>query len=154
MKIHITNKNAIEPIRKCEHDPYEYIKYEVTKREEANQCYVSIYEIPPGKANYPYHYHMGSEEIFYIISGSGTLETPEGERPVKAGDVFVCPVGPAGAHRIVNTSGTEILTYLDCDTVSSPEVVYYPRSGKVGIMAGGQSRFFKMDEDVEYYEGE
>ena len=148
----ITNKDAIEPIRKCEHDSYEYIKYEVTKREEANQCYVAIYEIPPGKANYPYHYHMGNEEVFYVISGRGTLETPEGDKPIKAGDVFVCPVGPAGAHRIVNTS-QEKLVYLDCDTVSSPEVVYYPRTGKVGIMGDGP-RFFKMDGDVGYYEGE
>lgn len=152
MKIRIINKDAVEPSHRCDHEPYEFYKYELTKRGEG-QCTAAIYELPPGKANYPYHYHMGSEEIFYIISGCGAMETPEGERPVGAGDVIICPAGPQGAHRLVNTS-PETLVYLDCDTVSSPEVVFYPRSGKVGIMAGGQARFYQADDDVGYYEGE
>lgn len=41
-KIIITNKNLIEPIYKCEHEPYEYNKYEVTKRSKENKCYVAI----------------------------------------------------------------------------------------------------------------
>ena len=72
--IQITNKGLIEPQHKCEHEPYEYNKYEVTKRSKESQCYVAIYEIPPKKANYPYHYHLKNEEVFYIISGSGLME--------------------------------------------------------------------------------
>lgn len=151
MKIRIVNKDAVEPAHRCEHEPYEYYKYEMSG--EAGQCYVALYELPPGKANYPYHYHMGREEIFYIISGCGTLETPEGEKPVRAGDVVICPAGPEGAHRLVNTS-PEKLVYLDCDTVDMPEVVLYPRSEKIGIIADGQARFYKTGEDVGYYEGE
>jgi uncharacterized cupin superfamily protein len=151
--IRITNKEAVEPVHKCVHEPYEYYKYIMTDREDNGQCTVALYELPPGKANYPYHYHMGSEEIFYIISGSGTLETPEGDKPIQAGDVIVCPAGEESAHRIVNTSA-EKLTYLDCDTIVLPEVVGYPRSGKVGVMADGMAKFFKTGSDVGYYEGE
>lgn len=152
MKIRIINKDDIKPSHRSEHQPYEYYKYQISGRGEG-QCTVALYELPPGKANYPYHYHMGSEEIFYIISGCGRLETPEGDKPIKAGDVVVCPAGLQGAHRLVNTS-RERLVYLDCDTVSDPEVVFYPRSDKVGIMTGGEARFYQDGEDVEYYEGE
>ena len=153
MKIRIISKDAVEPSHRCDHQPYEFYKYEMAGRDTAGQCTVAVYEMPPGKANFPYHYHMGSEEIFYIIGGCGTVETPEGDRPVKTGDIVICPAGPAGAHRIVNTS-QEKLVYLDCDTVRFPEVVFYPRSGKVGIMAEERSRFYRTGDDVGYYEGE
>jgi len=55
---------------------------------EGKLC-VCFYTLQPGKANYPYHYHTGAEEVFYIISGHGTLKTPEGEQNVSEGDVVV-----------------------------------------------------------------
>lgn len=153
--IQITNKSLIKPQHKCENEPYEYYKYEVTKRSAENQCYVAIYEIPPQKANYPYHYHLKNEEVFYIISGSGVLETPDGVRNISAGDIVVCPPSDKGAHKIINNSLTEKLVYLDFDTVNSPEVVFYPNSDKVGVIVNGKSStFFKSNTNVDYYEGE
>ena len=52
---------------------------------------VSVYEIPPMKAAYPYHFHHNNEETFYIISGEGILRTPNGEREVGAGDLLFFP---------------------------------------------------------------
>lgn len=154
-EIKIANKYSIKPKHKNEHEPYEYYKYEVTKRDKESQCNVAIYEIPPLKANYPYHYHLKSEEIFYIISGSGILETPDGEKTISAGDIVVCPPSEKGAHRIINSSYTEMLTYLDCDTVHFPDIAYYPNSDKVGIILNGESNlFYKNHNDVDYYEGE
>ena len=37
---------------------------------------VYFYTIPPGKVNFPYHYHTVNEEVFHIMSGQGTLRTP------------------------------------------------------------------------------
>jgi uncharacterized cupin superfamily protein len=154
-EIQITNKNLIKPKHKCEYEPYEYNKYEVTERSKESQCYVAIFEIPPQKANYPYHYHLKNEEIFYIISGNGILETPKGNKIISAGDIIVCPPSEKGAHKIINSSQTEMLTYLDCDTVNSPDIVHYPNSDKVGIIVTGESStFYKKRTDVDYYEGE
>jgi uncharacterized cupin superfamily protein len=154
-EIQITNKNLIEPKHQCEHQPYEYHKYEVTKRNKENQCYVAIYEIPPQKANYPYHYHLKNEEVFYIISGNGIVETPTGNRTITAGDIIVCPPSAAGAHRLINASQIEKLVYLDVDTVNTPEVVIYPNSDKFGVILQGESSsFYKRDSAVDYYEGE
>lgn len=154
-KIQVTNKNLIEPKNKCDHKTYEYKKYEVTKRSKENQCYVAIYEIPPQKANYPYHYHYKNEEVFYIISGNGILETPDGNKTISSGDIIVCPPSERGAHRITNSSHTENLVYIDFDTINSPELVFYPKSEKVGIIINGESStFYKEDTNVGYYEGE
>lgn len=154
-KIQITNKNLIEPKHKSDHEPYEYYKYEVTERRKDSECYVAIYEIPPQKANYPYHYHLKSNEIFYIISGNGILETTDGDKLIAAGDIIVCPPLEKGAHRIVNSSQTEKLVYLDVDTISYPDIAYYPKSDKVGIILSGETNtFYKKNAEVEYYDEE
>lgn len=154
-EIIITNKNSIEPKHKNVHEPYEYYKYKVTKRNKNSQCYVAIYEIPPQKANYPYHYHLKSEEVFYIISGNGILETPDGNKPITSGDIIVCPPSEKGSHRIINSSYDEMLVYLDCDTINNPDITYYPNSDKVGITLDGESStFYGKSTAMDYYEGE
>lgn len=112
-------------------------------------------EIPPGKAAYPYHYHSAITEVFYIISGIGRLETAEGERKVKAGDLLVFPSGENGSHQIWNTSTTAPLVYLDCDTVSAVDAAFYPRSKKVGLLIDGKpNTFFMTSDNVDYYKNE
>ena len=49
------------------------------------KTFVTFYTLMPGKTNFPYHYHSVREEVFYIISGTGTLKTPEGDRTVTEG---------------------------------------------------------------------
>ncbi|GFZ31497.1 hypothetical protein CSC2_20230 [Clostridium zeae] len=154
-EILITNKKQVEPRHKSNHKSYEYYKYEIVKPTKHSQCSVSIYEIPPQKAGYPYHYHLKNEEIFYIISGSGILETPDGNKTVSAGDVIVCPPSEKGAHKIINSSEIEKLVYLDCDTVNYPDIAYYPHSNKVGIVLAGETNsFFNKIDEVDYYQGE
>jgi len=151
----ITSKEQIVPKRKAEHEPFEYQKYEITQRGRDHQCYVCFYDIPPGKAGYPYHYHTANTEVFYIISGSGTVKTPEGRKDIAAGDVIVCPPNAKGAHQIINTSETDTLTYLDCDTANLPDVVFYPASGKIGALVQGENgAFYERSSEVDYYKGE
>ena len=116
---------------------------------------VSFYTLQAGKANYPYHHHTGNEEVFYIISGQGTLKTPEGEKAVSEGDVIVMPANENGAHMLINTS-SESLVYIDVHTVNlnSPEVVIYPDSDKLMIMAGKLKKSYKINNDVNYLDGE
>ncbi|MCL2188550.1 MAG: cupin domain-containing protein [Defluviitaleaceae bacterium] len=129
-------------------------KYEVSGPREGNQTVTAFYVLPPGKANYPFHYHTVNEEVFYIISGSGELETFDGTRQITAGDIIVCPAGKTGAHKITNTHASENLVYLDVDTNQTPEIAYYPHTNKVGIRHGGMRDNFLLSDNVEYYEGE
>jgi uncharacterized cupin superfamily protein len=151
----IANRASITPTHQNEHQPYEYFKYNVVPASFGNQCTVAFFELPPGKSNYPYHYHTACEEIFYIISGKGLLRTPEGERIVTSGDVIVFPPSKKGAHKLSNPSESETLVYLDIDTNRTPEVVFYPDSDKIGVKTGGEMKnLFMYDTDVDYYAGE
>jgi uncharacterized cupin superfamily protein len=154
-EILIMNENNLIGKHKAEHEPYEYIKYEVTPDSDFSQCYVAVYEIPPMKANYPYHYHITNTEVFYIISGQGILRTPNGDRVIKPGDIIVCPPAENGAHKIINNSQTESLKYIDFDTTNSPDIIKYPDSDKTGIFIHNQSgTFYKNDYNTNYYDGE
>ena len=135
-------------------DNYEYIRRNFVPRGAASQCIVSIYEIPPAKCAYPYHYHHKNEETFYIISGQGVLRTPEGERTVSAGDLLFFPAEEGGAHKLTNTSEVEPLVYIDFDTDNDLDVTVYPDSGKIGVWGKGINRLYRTEDDVDYYEGE
>ena len=139
---------------RCGQEGYEYFKRKFIPFGGANNTLVSVYEIPPGKSAYPYHYHHKNEETFYILSGKGILRTPEGERTVSAGDLLFFPTGPAGAHKLTNCSETENLTYLDFDVVHDVDIAVYPDSDKIGIWGMGINKIYPQNSAVDYYEGE
>ncbi len=154
-EIQIKNVKDIPSKEKSEHALYTYHKKEITSRSDFTQCYVAQYTIPPLKANYPMHSHENNTEVFYIISGEGVLETPQGIREVGPGDFIVCPPGKTAAHKIRNRSMTDDLVYIDFDTTNSPDIVHYPDSKKTGIIRHNQSStFFKDASEVDYYTDE
>ena len=132
---------------------YEFIRRDFLAVHEANTL-VRVYELPPGKSAYPYHYHLKNEETFFVLKGEGLLRTPEGERAVKAGDLLFFPAGEDGAHKLTNTSQSEMLVYLDFDIVHDLDVTMYPDSGKIGIWGMDTNKIYRIGDDVDYYEGE
>ena len=123
----------------------------------------SLYEVPPGKRAWPYHYHGANEEAIYVLEGSGTLRVSGEEVPLSEGDYATFPARAERAHQLVNTSeGT--LRYLCFSTMIEPDVMIYPDSGKVGVFVGAApggpkekrtvSGFFRQGDEVDYYEGE
>ena len=139
---------------KCDQVGYEYFRRKFIPFGGAKNTLVSVYEIPPGKAAYPYHFHYKNEEVFYILSGEGLLKTPEGERKVAAGELLFFPVGEAGAHKLTNTSETEKLVYIDFDVVHDIDIAVYPDSEKIGIWGMNINKIYPQNEDVDYYKGE
>lgn len=139
---------------KCIHDGYEYFKRDFVPRGYAEKTMVSVYEIPPLKSAYPYHFHLKNEETFYIISGEGILRTPDGEESVSAGDLLFFPANCKGAHKLTNTSPTEKLIYIDFDVIHDMDVTMYPDSNKVAVWGKNVNRVYKIDSNVDYYEGE
>ena len=139
---------------KCEHEGYEYYRRKFIPFGGAKDSLVSVYEIPPRKAAYPYHFHHNNEETFYIISGNGLLKTPEGERKVSAGELIFFPTGEQGAHKLTNCSETENLVYIDFDVTHDADITEYPDSGKIGIWGMGINELYPRSANVDYYEGE
>ena len=139
---------------KSEHEGYEYRRRKFVPYGASKNTVVSIYEIPPGKAAYPYHYHHKNEETFYILQGEGMLKTPEGERKVATGEMLFFPTGPEGAHKLTNTSETEDLIYIDFDVVHDVDIAVYPDSDKIGIWGMGINQVYPTSSAVDYYDGE
>jgi len=117
------------------------------------KLFVTFYTLMPGKTNYPYHFHSSMEEVYYIISGAGTLKTPSGDKEVSEGDVIVFPANANGAHQLTNTSN-DVLVYLDIDTASSAEVVFFPDKGDFRIITPTAHKNFPLDAEVNYLRDE
>lgn len=139
---------------KYEHEGYEYYRRKFIPFGGAKNSLVSVYEIPPHKSAYPYHFHHNNEETFYILSGEAVLRTPDGERKVSAGEFLFFPTGPAGAHKLTNSSDTENLVYIDFDVVHDVDITIYPDSEKIGVWGMGINQLYPQAEAVDYYDGE
>lgn len=66
--------------------------------------------LPPGGQTTP-HYHVRTEEIYYILEGSGRMQIGQESRPVGPGDAIAIP--PGAVHTIRNTGGGP-LRFLCC----------------------------------------
>ncbi len=118
----------------------------------------SLWELPPGEAAYPYHFHYGEEEMVVILSGTPTLRSPDGERELAQGEFLVFLRGEEGGHQLVNRTG-EPVRFLAVSTSDAPDVVVYPDSGKIGCFerrseGGGLYELHVRENAVGYYEGE
>jgi uncharacterized cupin superfamily protein len=119
---------------------------------------VSLWELDPGEAAYPYHVHLAEEELLVILDGRPSLRTPDGWRELEPGDVLSFPAGEQGAHQLVNRSDA-LVRFLAVSTQFGPDVVLQPDSGKVGAFerlpeGGGLRKWFRAADEVGYLDGE
>ncbi len=140
---------------------FEFSMASLARTAGASAIGANVTRVPPGKAAFPMHHHLGSEEHFFILSGTGVLRVGADTHPVRPQDYIVnLPGGPDTAHQLVNT-GDEDLVYLAISTLKLPEVVGYPESGKTGVRIDmsedPEARFLLRDSDrdvVGYWDGE
>ena len=64
----------------------------------------SLRELRPGSPGGSMHMHYGVEEMFFVLAGTPTVRTPEGEEQLSPGDVVYLPEGPEGLHTFSNTT--------------------------------------------------
>ena len=118
---------------------------------------LSLWELPPGEATYPFHFHLGEEELIVVLEGRPSLRTPEGWRELESGEVVAFRTGEAGAHQLINrTDGT--IRFLAFST-QQPDVVIRPDSGTVGVYerrpdGSGLRQVFRLGDAVDYWDGE
>ena len=119
---------------------------------------LSLWELPPGQAAYPYHWHMTEEELLIVTEGEPSLRTPDGWRDLAEGEVVVFRRGEEGAHQLLNRTDATV-RFLAFSTQPGPDLVIYPDSGKIGAYqrlpeGGGFRELFRIADAVDYYEGE
>jgi uncharacterized cupin superfamily protein len=117
----------------------------------------SVWELPAGEAAYPYHAHLGEEEVIVVLAGRPSLRTPDGWRELEPGEVVAFVRGEQGAHQLANRTA-KTATFLALSTNGEPDIVLYPDAGKVGASerrpdGGGFAAFFFSDDAVDYWDG-
>lgn len=94
----------------------------------------SLFEVPPGRAAAPLHYHCNNEEALFVLEGEGLLRVGDESLRVGPGDYVTFATGPERAHQLVN-AGEGPLRYLCLSTMVPDEVVGYPEAGKIAALA-------------------
>jgi uncharacterized cupin superfamily protein len=117
----------------------------------ATKLGMTVYELPPGTSNCPYHWEFPDEEWVIVLAGRLTLRTPEGETELGPWDVACFPAGEEGAHKLTNR-GEEPLRLAMLSTKSEGSMSMYPDSNKVGVWPPG--KLFRLDDAVDYWDGE
>jgi len=130
----------------------------ISRQAGAERLGLSLWEVPPGQAAYPYHAHLTEEELLVVLSGTPSLRTPDGWRELEQGEVASFRRGEEGAHQVVNRSG-ETVRFLAFSPSGEPDVVVQPDSGKIGAFerrpdGGGLRVWFRREDAVQYYDGE
>jgi len=119
---------------------------------------LSLWELGPGQAAYPYHYHLTEEELLIVLEGRPSLRSPDGWRELAEGEVISFPRGEEGGHQLHNRTG-ETVRFLAISTSGEPDIVIYPDSNKLGANerragGGGLAVMFRLDDEVDYNDGE
>jgi uncharacterized cupin superfamily protein len=158
----VTVANILEPdFDDQENRPgFTYRRARIGWRVGSDRLGASVYELPPGQASFPYHWHAANEEMLIVLSGRPSLRSPSGWRELTEGEVIAFRAGAEGAHQIVNR-GQDQATFFVLSTMIAPEITEYPDTGKLGALerapgspgSGGQ-RFFKPGDAVDYWDGE
>ncbi|MGH7826146.1 MAG: cupin domain-containing protein [Candidatus Binatia bacterium] len=140
--------------------PFGGARQRVGARIGARKLGYSFFNIPPGKAAFPYHTHTGNEEFVYVLEGEAVLRLGRDEMAVSGGTFIACPPGPDYPHQLVNT-GNKALRYMVVSTMEYPDISVYPDSNKIGAYATsargdkiGFRALFLKDQNVNYYDGE
>ena len=85
----------------------------------------NLVRLEPGAASSARHWHSEQDEFVYVVSGTATLVTDEGETEMAAGMAAGFPAGNANGHQLVNRSDTDVW-YLEVGDRPPSEDVTYP----------------------------
>ena len=156
--------NVFEPDFDAEADRagFTYRRSRIGWQAGSERLGASLYEVGPGEATFPYHWHSADEEMLIVLRGRPSLRTAEGWRELDEGEVVSFRVGPESAHQIANWSN-EPVRFLVLSEMVAPELSGYPDTGKLGILGrppGSRDDpdevfgWFRARDEVDYWEDE
>jgi mannose-6-phosphate isomerase-like protein (cupin superfamily) len=85
---------------------------------EIELCSLAEEVLPPG-ASVGRHHHLETEEVYYLLEGSGRMTVGDETREVAAGDAIFIPRG--ATHSLENTGATPLRLLLVCGPAYSRE---------------------------------
>lgn len=153
----MTNINRPEFDELREHPGFTCRRARIGRQIGSERIGASLWELSPGEAAYPYHYHLAEEELLLVLTGRPSLRTPDGWRDLDEGEMVSFLVGERGAHQIVNRT-SEPVRFLAVSN-QQPDIVIRPDSGTLGAFerrpeGGGLYKHFRLSDAIEYFEEE
>jgi uncharacterized cupin superfamily protein len=156
----VTDPNLFQPAfdEHEEQQGFAHRRARLGRQAGSAQLGASLYELEPGQAVCPYHWHAAEEEMLIVVSGRPSLRTSGGWRELLAGEAVAFATGVEGAHQVVNRSPESVRVLLLSES-KDPEVCGYPDSRKFMADAllgspGEISHMWRLEDAVDYYEGE
>src|SRR5437867_3392777 len=163
MKSPIINLEDVAFLKRSHGESFECQIAPVGAEVESRKLGFNVTVVSPGKRAFPYHAHRGNEEMFFILEGEGSVRIDGAVHRIRRGDFISLPPGRNSAHQVINDSKSP-LRYLAVSTMEIPEVVEYPDSAKLGVIAGTPSgrpaapdsirHFARVEDGVDYWIGE
>ena len=93
-----------------------------------NQFGVNLVTLAPGAWSSQRHWHENEDEFVYILEGTATLITDDGESTLEAGTAAGFPAGQPDGHHLVNRSDAPVV-YLEVGTRAREETAHYSDIG-------------------------
>jgi uncharacterized cupin superfamily protein len=154
----VTNIN--EPVfdEPREHPGFRCLRARLSRQAGSERLGLSLWEVPPGEAAYPYHHHLTEEELLLVLEGRPSLRTPQGWRDLAEGEIVAFLRGEDGGHQLMNRTSSTV-RFLSFSGSGEPDIVIYPDSNKLGAFerlpdGGGLRALFRMASTVDYHDGE
>jgi uncharacterized cupin superfamily protein len=109
---------------------------------------VNLLRLPPGAWSSQRHWHTGSDEFVYVLSGEVVLVTDAGEEILRAGDAAGFKANEANGHCLQNRSGGDVLV-LEIGTRVADDCAYY---SDIDMMAppGGKPAIYTRRDGTPY----
>ena len=153
--------NVFEPEfeAETEREGFRYRRARIGWQAGSEQLGASLFEVGPGQATFPMHWHSANEEMLIVLRGRPSLRTDQGWRELEEGDVVAFRVGPECAHQVANWTD-ETVRFLIVSEMKAPELSGYPDTGKLGILSRPPGSpddpdevfgFFNRDDEVDYW---
>ncbi|HAK52995.1 MAG TPA: transcriptional regulator [Gammaproteobacteria bacterium] len=86
---------------------------------------VNLTTLPPGTWSSQRHWHSEEDEFIYVLEGSPTLITDEGEQDLEPGDIAGFPASHANGHHLVNRSESPV-KFLVVGGRKADDDAFYP----------------------------
>jgi uncharacterized cupin superfamily protein len=111
---------------------------------------VSLFELAPGGAVSPLHFHHANEELLLVLAGRVRVRTPGASRDLEAGAIVAFARGVDGAHQITNP-GDQPARVLVFSTMNFPEVTEIVETGTTVVRTEREGRTaFPQGSDEDF----
>ena len=110
---------------------------------------VNLTRLAPGAASALRHAHSRQDEFVYVLAGTPTLITDEGETLLAAGMCTGFPAGTGNAHHLVNR-GDEDVWYLEVGDRTVGDVGSYPDDDLQAIKRDDGGGEFRRKDGTMY----